>query len=307
MNLMHLRTFLNVAQLGGFSAAAELLDISKGMVSRHIRSLEDSLQCQLFNRTTRSVTLTEPGFELLEKAQEIEKLANQAQLNIYGLVQEAFGKVKLTAPSALGRIICKEVIRGYVEEYPKVNLSLSFSRKINDVEFGQFDIAIRAYDSLPDNLVAKELGYVKNILVASPKWVQDNPVEDVADLRQYDAINDNNQTDWNVWNLQTKSGEKETIETLSKIACSDYSDSLLMTKLGLGVANLPRYVVEEDLKNGSLVHILPEWYSSIHRLYLAYTKLRSYPKKVTGLTHLILQWRETHPEWFLDSSESHHR
>ncbi|MFT2111206.1 LysR family transcriptional regulator [Marinomonas sp. 2405UD68-3] len=296
---MHLRTFLNVAQLGGFSAAADSLSISKGMVSRHIRSLEESLQCQLFNRTTRSVTLTEPGYELLEKAQEIEKLASQAQLNIYDLVQEASGQVKFTAPAALGRTISKELIREYVAEYPKVSLSLSFSRQINDVEFGQFDIAIRAYDHLPDNLVAKELGYVKNILVASPEWIQENTVNNVSDLRKYDAINDNHQTNWNVWKLQTQAGDKETVETQSKLACSDYSDSRLMAKLGLGVANLPRYVVEEDLKNGSLIHLLPEWYSFIHRLYLAYAKQRFYPAKITSFIHLIMKWRDTHPEWFI--------
>ena len=299
MNLMHLRTFLNVAELGGFSAAAESLSISKGMVSRHIRSLEESLQCQLFNRTTRSVTLTEPGYELLEKAQKIETLASQAQLNIYDLIQEASGKVKFTAPAALGRIISKELIRDYVAEYPKVSLSLSFSRQINDVEFGQFDIAIRAYDHLPDNLVAKELGYVKNILVASPEWIQENPVNDVTDLRNYDAINDNHKTNWNVWNLQTLAGDSETVETQSKLACSDYSDSRLMAKLGLGLANLPRYVVEEDLKNGSLIHLLPEWYTSIHHLSLVYTKQRSYPVKITSLINLVMEWREAHPEWFI--------
>jgi len=245
------------------------------------------------------VTLTEPGYELLEKAQQIETLASQAQLNIYDLVQEASGKVKFTAPTALGRIISKELIRDYVAECPKVSLSLSFSRQINDVEFGQFDIAIRAYDHLPDNLVAKELGYVKNILVASPEWIQDNPVNNVADLRNYDAINDNHKTNWNAWNLQNRAGDNEIVETQSKLACSDYSDSRLMVKLGLGVANLPRYVVEEDLKNGSLIHLLPEWYTSIHRLSLVYAKQRSYPVKITSLINLVMEWRESHPEWFI--------
>lgn len=300
MNLTHLRTFLHVAQLGGFSAAADSLDISKGMVSRHIRSLETALQCQLFYRTTRSVTLTEAGKVLLEKAQQIEALAHQAQANIHHLIQEASGNLKFTAPSALGRIICKEVLSDYTSDYPQVNIALNFSRQINDIEFGQFDIALRIYNEMPDNVVAKDFGVVKNILVASPKWLQENPIANVGDLAEVNAIHDSHREHWNNWQLHTQTGEKAHIQTQSHLACSDYSDTQLMAQLGLGVANLPRYVVEEDLKTGELVHLLPDWYSGIHHLYLVYTQQRTYPQKVTHFIQLIKQWRDNHCEWFLD-------
>lgn len=303
MNLAHLKTFLEVARHGGFSAAADSLDISKGMASRHIRSLEESLQCQLFHRTTRIVTLTEAGEELLDKTLKIEELVQQAQLNIHNLVQEASGNVKLTAPTALGRIICMEVIQNYAMEYPKVKLSLEFNRQINDVEFGQFDIALRIYDQIPDNVVAKDFGYVKNILVASPQWLQATPLSHIEDLHKVDVVNDLN-NEWNTWELQTDTGAREVIPTHGNVACSDYSDTLLMTKMGFGLANLPRYVVEEDLKQGALIHVLPDWYSHKHRLYLAYTKQRSYPKKVTALINRIRHWRAAHPEWFSDTSEA---
>lgn len=297
MNLMHLRTFLHVAQLGGFTAAADQLDISKGMVSRHIQSLEEALQCQLLYRTTRSVTLTETGKELFAKAQEIERLAKQAQVNIHDLVQESSGNVKLTAPSALGRAIASEIVQHYVAEYPDVTLSLCFSREIYDVEFGQFDIALRAYDHVPDNVIAKDFGYIKSVLVASPKWLSENPIHQVTDLGHVNVINDL-KDQWNTWHLQTATDETVSIRTQSHLICSDYGDALLMAKLGFGIANLPKYVVENALRTGELIQVLPDWYNTVHRLYLTYTKQRSYPKKVTFLIDLIMQWRASHPEWF---------
>lgn len=299
MNLTHLRTFLHVAQSGGFSAAADTLDISKGMVSRHIGSLEASLQCQLFYRTTRSVTLTEAGKALLDKAQQIEDLANQAQATIYHLIQEASGTLKFTAPSALGRAVCKAVLGDYTNDYPQVNVVLNFSRQINDIEFGQFDVALRVYDEMPDNVIAKDFGYVKNILVASPKWLQENLIASVQDLAEVNAIHDSHREGWNTWQLATRTGEKASIKTQSRLVCSDYGDTQLMATLGLGVANLPRYVVEDDLAQGRLIHLFPEWHSGIHHLYLVYTRQRTYPQKVVSFIERIKQWRADHGEWFL--------
>lgn len=298
MNLTHLQSFLKVAQLGGFSAAAEVLDVSKGMVSRHIGSLEESLQCKLFNRTTRRVTLTEPGKELLEKALQIESIAGQAQQNIHNLTQETTGTLKFTAPGELGRVVCKEVIQDFMTQYPKVNLSLSFSRQIKDVEFGEFDVALRAYEQVPDNLVAKNFGYAKNIIVASPQWLENNPISNVNELQNVNCIQDNYRSHWNRWELVTKDGEKMFIQTNSNLACSDYIDTRLLATLGLGVANLPRYVVEDELRQKRLVQLFPSWYSNVHRLHLIYAKQRYYPKKIRGFIDLILQWREMHPHWF---------
>lgn len=298
MNLMHLQSFLKVAQLGGFSAAANELDVSKGMISRHVCSLEASLQCKLFNRTTRSVTLTESGKELLEKALQIEFIANQAQQNIHDLTQETTGTLKFTAPGELGRIICKDVIPEFVTQYPKVNLSLNFSRQIKDVEFGEFDVALRADEQVPDNLVARDFGYTKNIIVASPQWVTDNPVSNVRDLQQVNCIQDSHRSGWNKWQLLSRAGEREHIQTHSNLACADYADTRLLATLGLGVANLPRYVVEEDLKQGRLIHLFPMWSSTVHRLHLIYAKQRYYPKKIRSFTDAILRWRTAHPHWF---------
>jgi len=298
MNLMHLQSFLKVAQLGGFSAAANVLDVSKGMISRHVCSLEASLQCKLFNRTTRSVRLTESGKELLEKALQIELIAAQAQQNIHDLTQETTGALKFTAPGELGRIICKAVIQDFVTQYPKVNLSLSFSRQIKDVEFGEFDVALRADEQLPDNLIARDFGYTKNIIVASPEWLKNNPVANVRDLQQVNCIQDSQRADWNKWQLFSEEGATEQIQTHSNLASCDYADTRLLATLGLGVANLPRYVVEEALNQGHLIDLFPTWSSSVHRLHLVYAKQRYYPKKIRHFTDAILRWRAAHPHWF---------
>lgn len=96
-----------VAKMHSFSAASEQLGASKGLVSRHVKSLEDEMGCQLLHRTTRRVSMTEAGQALFGKACEIERLANEAGRLVQDLTQDSCGTLKFTAPTELGQKIAE--------------------------------------------------------------------------------------------------------------------------------------------------------------------------------------------------------
>ncbi len=302
MNLTHLQTFYKVAQLGGFSAAADALQVSKGMVSRHVQALEEVLKTRLFHRTTRKVTLTEAGQRLFEKASEIEKLSVDAAHEIEDLTQESSGYLKFTAPHELGRVICRDVIPIFVKKFPNVEVSTKFGAEQKDIEFGTFDVALRALDHLPDNVIARPFAITRNILVASVNHLGIEKINHPRDLLSHQAILSNHQVNWNNWFLQSyKTGESIEIPMAGNISTADYAPQLELACRGLGIANLPFQQVEAQIQKGHLVHILPDWYCPRHRVHLLYARQRHTPKKIRFFNQLLLDWRHEHPNYFINT------
>lgn len=299
MNLTHLETFLKVAQLKNFSAAAEALNVSKGLVSRHIKSLESDLKCNLFYRTTRTVTLTEAGRELHDTAQKIEKLTLKVSKNIQDLLSEDRGDISFTAPSSLGYQLCTKMLPQYRNQYPNMKINLELTTDLKDVEFGDFDVALRAHEELPDNLIAKNLGAMKNILVASPNWLTRNVIKTPKDIYNVECIQNTLNPNWNNWSLISNDKQEVIIRTQGKYSCSSYEGIKALTTAHMGLANLPLPVVEELIDSGQLVRVLPEWHSLQHRFYLVYAQQRFYPKKLQDFINTILVWRDENFRWFV--------
>ncbi|WP_417793151.1 LysR family transcriptional regulator [Terasakiella pusilla] len=302
MNLTHLQTFYKVAQLGGFSAAADALLVSKGMISRHVQALEASLNTRLFHRTTRKVTLTEAGQRLFDKAAEIERLSLNATREIKDLTQERSGSLKFTAPHELGRTICRDVIPDFAKAFPNVEISLKFGAEESDIEFGTYDIALRAVDHLPDNVIARSFGTTRNILVASTDYLAGRMVTQPRDLFSHAAILSNHQPSWNNWFLQSaQTGETIEIAMGGQISAADYAPQKELACQGLGIANLPFQQVAPLIREGHLVHILPNWSCPRHRVHLLYAKQRHTPEKIRGFNDLLFKWKQDHPDYFVET------
>ncbi len=299
VNLTHIETFLKVAKLRNFSAAAEELNVSKGLVSRHIKSLESDLKCTLLHRTTRSVTLTEAGRELFDTAQQIEGLALKALKNIQDLLQEDRGYIRFTAPSSLGSQLCTRMLPEYSERYPNVKINLELTSDLKDVEFGEFDVALRSHENLPDNLIAKNLGTMKNVLVASPDWLTRHVINCPDDIFDVECLQNSLNPNWNQWSLFSHDNQQTLIRTQGKFSCSNYEGIRALATAGIGLANLPMPVVEELLDSGLLVRVLPEWHSSQHHFHLVYAQQRFYPQKLRDFIDTVLAWRDDNSRWFV--------
>lgn len=298
MNLEHLQTFLFVAESGGFSHASTALGVSKGLVSRHIQKLEDTLKTKLFHRTTRQVTLTEAGNELYRNARQIKMLAAEAEMRIKDLAQDVSGELKVTAPIGFGRVLCKDIVPELRAQYPALDLTLDFGADRYRIEMGEYDVALRAYDDLPNEVIAKELGLVKNILVGSPEYLQERQLFSLDDLLQHEFIVNTQNNSWNVLKLQCDYSSR-TMELTGKIGANNYQSILELVLHHQGIASLPFYLVADLIENRQLTHVLKDWSIYTHKISLIYARQRVIPKKVVIFNHAIMSWFQNNRQFFL--------
>lgn len=289
MNLTYLQTFLVVAEEGSFTKAAEVLDVSKGLVSRHVSNLEQTLNTKLFHRTTRRITLSEVGDELFTKAKQIQLLASEAEIRVKDITQEFSGDLKVTAPFEFGNALCHHVIPDFTHQHPQIDLILDFGPLKREIASGDFDIAFRAYETLPDDVVGKELGFIRNVLVCSKNFAEQNNVLSIKDLHHCSFILNGQNARWN--QLVLVNAEKEyQIEVSGSVVSNTYSSILSLAKQDLGIACLPYYQVEEDIKSGELIHLLPDWAVKTHKLSLLYAQRKITPRKLITFNQAVFKW-----------------
>ena len=300
MNLQYLESFYCVASQGGFSAAAEHLNVSKGLISRHIKGLEGELNTQLFHRTTRSVTMTEAGHHLFLKAEQIFSLANSAHQQVLDLTQNSEGLIRFTSPVTLGEKLIPEVLASFTKQCPHVHVELNFSTSTLNVETGEQDIALRAFDVIPDNLVVKPIGKTRNVLVASPSYIQEfGQPKTPLDIHKHQCITNSLKEAWNNWKL-VKGSDTLNIEVKGLFSTNEYSTARMLALDNRGIANIPYYLVESDIKVGSLVNLLSDYQVPVHELNIVHAGQRILPKKMRIFKTLVSQWFMDHPQYLLD-------
>lgn len=289
MNLSYLQTFLVVAEEGSFTKAADVLEVSKGLVSRHVSHLEKALNAKLFHRTTRHIALSEVGEALFSKAKQIQLLASEAEIRVKDITQEFSGDLKVSAPFEFGRALCRHVIPSFIRQHPQINLILDFGPIKKDIVSGDFDVAFRAYEELPNDVVGKELGFIRNVLICSKNFAQHNTVHSIKDLHDCTFILNGQNKRWN--QLELINGDKKyQIEVAGNLSSNTYSSILSLAKQDLGIASLPYYQVEELIKNGELIHLLPYWAVRTHKLSLLYAQRRITPRKLVTFNLAVKEW-----------------
>lgn len=299
MNLLHLESFYHVAQKKGFSAAADSLDVSKGLISRHVASLEEEFNTQLFHRTTRSVTLTEAGRHLFEKAEQIFLLAQNAHQQVLDISHEARGTICFTSPVTLGERVIKDVLPEYRELCPEVRVQLSFTNNACDIVNGEQDIALRTTSLLPLDAVARPVGMIRNALVVSSDYADRKGIpETPLDIYDHECILQSRNTSWNCWKLSD--GERSLdISVSGQVSVNRNSSIRKLCLNGTGIANIPYYLVEEDVRAGRLIQVLPDYRAAMHELHIVYARQRSIPRKLELFKSLLVKWFQSHPEYLL--------
>ncbi len=269
--LPELLAFHEVAKTGGFTQAAEKLNLSKAQLSKQVARLETMLRAQLFHRTTRKISLTEEGRHLLQYAESIVKLSMDAAESMREMTDQEGGLIRVPAPASLTDWLAPKLIKEFQEQLPNVKLEFdSTNVKRNLTEEG-FDFALRAMDETNPDLIARYVGHLKDVVVATPESVKKMKLKglDPQELNNIPVLLASLRQSWNAWNF--RKGSKDTVvEVQGNYASSSYQTNRSMCLNGLGVARLPYYLVETDLAEKRLVHLYKDYSISTHPLYLVY-------------------------------------
>lgn len=285
-------TFLRVAELGSFSAAADLLGMTPSAASRQVKRLEKEIGVQLIQRTTRQLRLTEPGVEAFARCRDLV-LAAQGTMDIAQQFSKApSGLVRISAPKAFARHVLHPHILDFLQHHPEVDVQLIVEdRDIDPIREG-VDLVVRLTTKPPEGLVARQLMPVAHILCASPRYLaQGAAIEHPRDLLAHSCLSLGEHERDNHWRFR-KGDADEAVAVVRGRYVSNHSEVRLEAALaGLGVACVPAFMAQQALEDASVVRVLADWeFQGNYRghAYILYPPSRfTVPKCRVLIDHLL--------------------
>ncbi|NVM89683.1 DNA-binding transcriptional LysR family regulator [Variovorax sp. SG517] len=254
-------TFVRVAELGSFSAAADLLGMTPSAASRQVKRLEKEIGVQLLQRTTRQLRLTEPGTEAFARCRELVLAAQGAMEIGQQFAAGPSGLVRISAPKAFARRVLHAHILEFLRRYPDVDVQLIVAdRDVDPIREG-VDLVVRLTTKPPEGLVARQLMPVAHVLCASPRYLAAHgPIEHPGDLAAHSCLSLGEHERDNHWRFGKSEGGDEAEVIVRGRYVSNHSEMRLEGALAdLGVAVVPAFVAQEALDAGSLVRVLTGW------------------------------------------------
>ncbi|MFQ5660879.1 MAG: LysR family transcriptional regulator [Gammaproteobacteria bacterium] len=253
-----MQVFIEVSRREGFAAAARQLHLSTTAVSRNVMELEDWLGVQLFNRTTRHLSLTEAGRAYLERCTHIVNDVDNLENISRDLHQNPQGRIKVTAPVFMGRQFLSPILPEFLQRYPGIAVNLHLvDRYVNLVDEG-FDVALRIAKLADSNLVSRRLGAMRMVMVAAPSFIEKYGVpESLNALQNFNCVVDSVADYHERWPLIDHNGPVNVrVESNLSINSGELVRDMVIA--GVGISILPDFFVAEDLRAGRLILVLPD-------------------------------------------------
>ena len=259
LSLDNIRVFLRAVDLGSFSAAGRSMRLSAAVVSHRIRSLERTLDCRLFNRTTRKMYLTEQGRVFYEHCLDVAQALDRAEASVGEKNAAPRGLLKVTAPLGFGQRVVAPLIPRFQAKYPEIDVFLRLSDYLVDLYTEAVDVAVRM-DTLPDSsLIVRKIAEIERVLCASPEYIaRRGAPKSIADLERHNCLMLRYPGSRQFrWSLQ-RGGRAVSVPVSGRLD-ADAGDVLTQWALnGEGIAMKPVFEVAEHLRAGALVPVLPE-------------------------------------------------
>ncbi|BEP39673.1 LysR family transcriptional regulator [Variovorax sp. 375MFSha3.1] len=298
--LNHLESFVQSAEGGSFSEAARRLGLTPAAVSKNVARLEARLGLRLFQRSTRSLTLTEGGERFLAQIGGALATLREAVAGIDTDDGQPSGTLKVSMGQAFGREHVLPLMGGFLARYPAIVPDWHFDNQQVDLVGEGFDAAIGGGIELPAGLVARELARIHVVAVASPAYMQGRkPPRHPSDLAALDTLMRRSSPTGRVrsWTLRRVrgagggEGESEvSVELPRPRAIFNDPEAIAHAALmGLGVAMLPMPFVERGLRSGELLRLLPDWYQDAGAVWLYYPSKKLLPPKTRVFIDFVLE------------------
>jgi len=254
-------SFVQTADAGSFAAAARALDISAAAVSKNVAALEQGLGVRLFNRTTRTLSLTGEGAAFLKQARLALEALDAAVDTVAAHGGDLAGHVRISTSAAFGRDQLMPALPGLRARYPALTVEVDFDDRVTDLVRDGYDLAIRGGQIADSALVSRAICKLHLVLVASPAYLAAHGTpSSLEDLKEHWAVNYfSSQTGRDLPWEYVVDGEVRTLSVRSRVSVGSSEAYLGANLAGIGLAQIPRPGIEALLERGELVEVLPEW------------------------------------------------
>jgi DNA-binding transcriptional LysR family regulator len=283
-----LAIFAKVVELRSFAAAASELALSKATVSKAVSRLEERLGARLFNRTSRRLALTDAGQKLSERAARL--LADGEAVENEALSQAVAprGLVRLAVPMTFGVNVVAPILPEFLRQYPDVSIDLHLSDAMVDLIGEGFDAGLRIA-SLPDSsLVARRLCPMPRYTVAAPSYLKQygRPTHPMH-LAQHRCFGYSNLSTPNVWHYTNAAGEQASVRPAGQLRVNNGEAVLPALVAGLGIADLPDFIVGDAIASGEVEVILKGWKQTEGAVHLVMPPGGPRPARVEVLAEFL--------------------
>jgi DNA-binding transcriptional LysR family regulator len=289
-----MQAFVAVADFGGFAPAARKLGLSPSAVTRLIAALEDRLGARLLQRTTRSVALTDVGARYLERVKRILGDVEEAEAAAEGERTRPSGRLVVSAPIGFGRLHVSPVMTAYLKRYPEVAGELRLSdRMINLVEDG-VDLAVRI-SHLPDSsLVARHVGEMRRIVVASPTYLKLHGEPKTPDaIASHETIQFGAVTAAPDWRF-VEDGHEVRVAFTPRFATNSADAAIQYAEQDGGLTRVMAYQAAEAIKGGRLRIVLAKFEQPALPIHIVYPTSRLLSAKVRTFVDLVTDISDWH-------------
>ena len=250
-NIQAMVAFEKVARLTSFSAAAQELSVSKAHISKLVQKLEDQLGQRLFNRSTRSVSLTKTGDKFYQACSNSFYNILKVQEEILEQSNAPSGKIKISVAGLFGEDYIAKYARRFLKKYPRVEIELIFEEKMVDLIKENYDFAVRVGHLQNSSLISKKIASRKEIVCASPEYLNFNGVPKTPDdLKHHNCLSPKK-----TWKL-TIDGKIQNIAIHGNFKSNNARTLTKAAVENLGITCLPAEYVNSFIENGQLIPIL---------------------------------------------------
>jgi DNA-binding transcriptional LysR family regulator len=254
-----LSAFVKVAERLSVSAAAQELGVGKGVVSKRLAQLEDSIKTTLVTRNSRKLALTPCGLVYLDFAKQALFAMQQADEGLRNLRDEPTGRIRVTAPVSWGMYALGKALPDFLSAFPQIEVELILQDKIIDIAHEGIDIALRMTATPSLDLVSIPVAQLTWVICAAPTYITTAGEPHLpSDLAHHPCMNYWSAHSDDDWRLQRDKVE-QVLRVRNRYRANNPEAIMNAVIAGLGIALLPRYCCEQALADGRLVPVLTDW------------------------------------------------
>jgi DNA-binding transcriptional LysR family regulator len=302
--LTAMQVFVAVVDSGSQSAAAEQLDLSRPVVSRYLAELEAWSGARLMHRTTRKLSLTAAGHELLPRCRQLLDLSADMQAAVALPDRAPQGLLRLTASSSFGQAQLARVVAEFVALYPAVSVDLVLlDRAVNLVE-ERIDLGVRISNELDPNLIARRLSVCRSVVCAAPSYLEKRGrPQGLEALSQHNCLS-HFYYGKSLWTFE-RDGAPEalassvnvSVNVKGNVSANDAGALLQAALAGAGVAILPTYLAGEHLRAGRLLALLPDLKPTELSIYAVYASRKNMSTALRVMLDFLAAQFAPEPLW----------
>ena len=285
--------FVRSAEVGSFAEAARRLSLTPAAVGKSVAKLETRLGVRLFQRSTRSLALTEAGQLFLSQVSASLTTIQNAVANLASVEGLPAGTLKVSMGTVFGRLYIVPLLEAFLRRFPAINPDWHFDNRQVDLIGQGFDAAIGGGFELPQGVVARRLAPAHRVLVASADYLQKHEaIVEPDDLQYHDGILIRSPQTGRVRSWQLISSGSQLCRALTlktRMTMSDSEAACATAAQGLGIALVSMPFAVGYLEAGTLQRVLPEWFVDDGNISIYYAEHKLLPGKTRAFVDFVIE------------------